>query len=129
LQAIADSNTVDAVSRSRPNKATLRDTNADESVGLLQPPESNLRIVCTVVMNMDELRSRLEQAQQKTRSSVDLTRRLIDRSFLQLKESHRLLYAAERSKELLVAVLEVHALAHHSSHEKAKSGLTEIQTD
>jgi hypothetical protein len=79
-------------------------------------------------MITDELRSRLEQAQQKTRSSVDLTRRLIDRSFLQLKESHRLLYAAERSKEVLVALLNVHALSHHWSHEKAKTRLTDIQT-
>jgi hypothetical protein len=79
-------------------------------------------------MNMDELRSRLERAQEKTRSSVDLTRRLIDRSFLQLKESHRLLYAAERSKELLVALLQVDALSHYWDHEKAKTGLTDIQT-
>jgi hypothetical protein len=79
-------------------------------------------------MNMDELRCRLERAQQKTRSSVDLTSRLIDRSFVQLKESHRLLYAAERSKELLVALLQVHALSQHWSQEKTKIGLTDIQT-
>jgi hypothetical protein len=106
----------------------LRDTNAYGSVSLRQPPDSNLRIVCTVAINMDELRYRLERAQQKTRSSVHLTSRLIDRSFVQLKESHRLLYAAKRSEELLVALLQVHALSQHWSHEKAKTGLTDIQT-
>jgi hypothetical protein len=80
------------------------------------------------LMNMDELRSRLEEAQRKTRSSVELSKRLIDRTVLQLKESHRLLYAAERSKELLAAWLRVYELSNHWSHEKAKSGLGENQT-
>jgi hypothetical protein len=60
------------------------------------------------LININELRSRLEEAQRKTRSSVELSQRLVDRTFLQLKESHRLLYAAERSKELLAALLRVH---------------------
>jgi hypothetical protein len=82
----------------------------------------------TKLMNMDELRSRLEEAQRKTRSSVELSKRLIDRTVLQLKKSHRLLCAAERSKELLAAWLRVHELSNHWSHEKAKSGLGENQT-
>jgi hypothetical protein len=79
--------------------------------------------------NLDELRSRLEETQSKTRSCVNATKRLIDRSFLQLKESHRLLYAAERSKELLAAMLRVDELSDQWGHEKDKRDVTDINQD
>ena len=75
--------------------------------------------------NLDELRSILQDTQSKTRSCVSTTRRLIDRSFLQLKESHRLLNAAERSKEMLAAMLRIDELSHQWSHEKAKNDATD----
>ena len=71
--------------------------------------------------NVDELRSRLEETQSKTRSCVNTTKRLIDRSYLQLKESHRLLKAAERSTELLTAMLRIDQYSHLWGHENAKS--------
>jgi hypothetical protein len=81
----------------------------------------------TKLINVDELRSRFEEAQRKTRSSIEASRRLVDRTFLQLKESHRLLYAAEQSKELLLALLRVHELSNNWSDEKARSSLTDNQ--
>ena len=74
---------------------------------------------------LDELRSILHETQGKTKSCVNLTRRLIDRSFLQLKESHRLLNAAEQSKEMLAAMLRIDELSHQWSNEKAKSDFTD----
>jgi hypothetical protein len=77
--------------------------------------------------NLDELRSILQDTQSKTRSCVSTTRRLIDRSFLQLKESHRLLNAAERSKEMLAAMLRIDELSHQWSQEKLKSDAIDSQ--
>lgn len=78
--------------------------------------------------NLDELRSSLQDTQSKTRSCVNTTRRLIDRSFLQLKESHRLLNAAEGSKEMLAAMLGIDELSRQWGDEKAKDGATDSQT-
>jgi hypothetical protein len=77
--------------------------------------------------NLDELRSRLEETQSKTRSCVNASKRLIDRSFLQLKESYRLLNAAERSKELLAAMFRIDELSRQWGHENAKSDLPDNQ--
>ena len=77
--------------------------------------------------NLDELRFILQDTQSKTRSCVSTTRRLIDRSFLQLKESHRLLNAAERSKEMLAAMLRIDELSHQWGQEKLKSDAIDSQ--
>ena len=77
--------------------------------------------------NVDELRSRLEETQSKTRSCVNATKRLIDRSYLQLKESVRLLKAAERSTELLTTMLRIDEHSHRWGHEDAKSNAIDSQ--
>jgi hypothetical protein len=77
--------------------------------------------------NLDELRSMFQDTQSKTRSCVSTTRRLIDRSFLQLKESHRLLNAAERSKEMLAAMLRINELSRHWSDDKVKNDASDSQ--
>jgi hypothetical protein len=77
--------------------------------------------------NVDELRSRLEETQSKTRSCVNATRRLIDRSFLQLKESRRLLKAAEQSTELLTAMLRIDEQSLQWGHDNGKCDVPDNQ--
>src|SRR5918997_1643618 len=57
---------------------------------------ARLPTLLTHMKNVDELRSKLNETQSNTRNRINVTKRLIERSFLQLRESHRLLYAADR---------------------------------
>ena len=72
---------------------------------------ARLPTLLTHMKNVDELRSKLNETQSNTRNRINVTKRLIDRSFLQLRESHRLLYAADRSTELLAAMFRVNELS------------------
>jgi len=62
-------------------------------------------VICTVTMDRSQLLAELADIKAKTKSSVELSTRLIDQSFLRFKASHRNLYAVRRSQELLDALL------------------------
>lgn len=57
-------------------------------------------MISTMAIDRDQLLAQLDDIKLRTKSSVELTTRLIDRSFLQFKASHRTLYAVQQSKEL-----------------------------
>jgi RNase P subunit RPR2 len=50
-------------------------------------------------IDLSELRAQIDDIRYRTKSSVDLTRRLIDQTFIQFKVSHRTIYAAQESQE------------------------------
>jgi hypothetical protein len=54
-------------------------------------------MISTVTMDRDQLRAQLDDIKARTKSSVELTTRLIDQSFLRFKASHRTLYAVRQS--------------------------------
>jgi hypothetical protein len=62
-------------------------------------------IIDTANIDVDELHTQVVEIKLRTRSSIELTRRLIDQSFLRLKVSRGLVYEAQRSKERLDRVL------------------------
>jgi hypothetical protein len=53
-----------------------------------------------------ELLAQVDNLKSSTKSSIELTTRLIDQSFLQFKTSHRTLYAVQQSQELLDRLLQ-----------------------
>jgi hypothetical protein len=72
--------------------------------GANNPREEGL-IIDTTTIDLSELRNQVVDRKLRTKSSMELTRRLIDQSFLRFKVSHSLLYAAQQSKERLDRVL------------------------
>jgi hypothetical protein len=54
----------------------------------------------------DQLLTQLDDIKLRTKSSLELTTRLIHQSFLQFKASHRMLYAVQQSQELLDRLLQ-----------------------
>jgi hypothetical protein len=62
-------------------------------------------IIDTRTIDVGELRTQVADIKLRTRSSIELTRRLIDQSFLRLKVSRGLVHEAQRSKERLDRVL------------------------
>ena len=52
----------------------------------------------------DQLFARLDDIKSRTKSSIEFSRRLIDKSFLHFKATHRNLYKAERLHEQLNAL-------------------------
>ncbi len=55
-------------------------------------------------IDRDQLFARLDDIKSRTKSSIEISRRLIDQSFLRFKATHRNLYAAQRSQERLNAL-------------------------
>jgi hypothetical protein len=62
-------------------------------------------IIYTTNTDVSELRTQVVDVKLRTRSLIELTRRLIDESFLRLKVSRRLVYEAQQSKERLDRML------------------------
>ena len=54
-------------------------------------------------IDRDQLFARLDDIESRTKSSIEISRRLIDQSFLRFKATHRNLYAAQRLHEQLNA--------------------------
>jgi hypothetical protein len=63
-----------------------------------------------VVVTEIELLASLNEITRRTKTSVALSTRLIDRSFVQIKESYHNIYIAERSRALLKARLKEYGL-------------------
>ena len=74
-------------------------------VGGAKSSEQEGLIIDTMTMNLSQLHNHLDDTKLRSRTSIEITRRLIDQSFLQLKVSRRSLYAAQQSKEQLERVL------------------------
>jgi hypothetical protein len=62
-------------------------------------------VISTMAIDRDQLLAQLDEIKSRTKSSIELTTRLIDQSFLQFKASHRTLYAVRQSHELLDRLL------------------------
>jgi hypothetical protein len=58
-----------------------------------------------MTIDLEQVCSQLAERKLRTKSSIELTRLLIDQSFLRFKVSHRSLYAAQQSQERLDRVL------------------------
>jgi hypothetical protein len=67
-------------------------------------PRKGSKIV-TMTIDLEQVCSQLAARKLRTKSSIELTRLLIEQSFLRFKVSHRSLYAAEQSQERLDRVL------------------------
>ena len=63
-----------------------------------------------MVLSQIDLVTSLNEIKRRTTTSVELSTRLIDRSFVQLKESYHNIYTAERSRALLNARLKEYGL-------------------
>lgn len=59
----------------------------------------------------NQLFARLDEIKSRAKSSIEITRRLIDQSFLRFQATHRNLYAVQRSQDRLNALPEVKNLA------------------
>ena len=57
-------------------------------------------------IDREQLFARLDEIKSRTKSSIEISRHLIDQSFLRFKATHRNLYAAQRSHEQLDALTE-----------------------
>jgi hypothetical protein len=64
-------------------------------------------VIRSKAIDRDQLFARLDAIKSRTKSSIEISRRLIDQSFLRLKVTHRNLYAAQRSHEQLNALPDV----------------------
>jgi hypothetical protein len=73
-------------------------------VGRAKSSEKGIKIV-TMTIDLEQVCSQLAARKLRTKSSIELTRLLIDQSFLRFKVSHRSLYAAQQSQERLDRVL------------------------
>ena len=62
-------------------------------------------MIRTKAIDRDQLFARLDDIKSRTKSSIEMSRRLIDESFLRFKATHRNIYAARRSQEQLNALL------------------------
>lgn len=76
---------------------------------IAQSPDANYSqedpiVICTMAIDRDQLVTRLDEIKARARNSIELSRRMIDHSFLCLKATHRNLYALQRSVELLNAL-------------------------
>ena len=54
-----------------------------------------------ICIDRDQLVTRLAEIRARTKNSIELSRRMIDHSFLRFRTSQRNLYAVQRSLELL----------------------------
>ena len=54
-----------------------------------------------ICIDRDQLVTRLTEIRARTKKSIELSRRMIDHSFLRFRTSQRNLYAVQRSLELL----------------------------
>jgi hypothetical protein len=61
-------------------------------------------VICTKDIDRNQLAVQLDDIRSRTKSSIELSIRLIDQSFLRFKATHRNLYAARRSQELMNAL-------------------------
>ena len=61
-------------------------------------------MIRTKATDWDQLFARLDDIKSRTKSSIEMSRRLIDESFLRFKTTHRNLYAAQLSQEQLNAL-------------------------
>jgi hypothetical protein len=61
-------------------------------------------VIRSKAIDRDQLFARLDDIKSKTKSSIEISRRLIDQSFLRFNATHRNLYAAQRSQERLNAL-------------------------
>jgi hypothetical protein len=64
-------------------------------------PREESIVTRTKTIDRDQLFARLDDIKSKTKTSIEISRRLIDQSFLRFKATHRNLYAAQRSQEQL----------------------------
>ncbi|HUC99683.1 MAG TPA: hypothetical protein VMR88_14435 [Candidatus Polarisedimenticolaceae bacterium] len=55
-------------------------------------------------IDRDQLFARLDDIKSRTKSSIEMSRRLVDKSFLRFRTTHRNLYAARQSQEQLNAL-------------------------
>ena len=72
-------------------------------------------------IDRNQLFARLDDIKSRTKSSIEISRRLVDQSFLRFKATHRNLYAAQRSHEQLNALPDVKNSA-AVSHERSNLG-------
>lgn len=72
-------------------------------------------------IDRNQLFARLDDIKSRTKSSIEISRRLVDQSFVRFKATHRNLYAAQRSHEQLNALPDVKNSA-AVSHERSKLG-------
>lgn len=72
-------------------------------------------------IDRNQLFARLDDIKSRTKSSIEISRRLVGQSFLRFKATHRNLYAAQRSHEQLNALPDVKNSA-AVSHERSKLG-------
>lgn len=63
-------------------------------------------MISTMAIDRDRLLAQLDDIKSRTRSSIEVTTRLVDQSFLRFKASHRTLYAVHQSQELLDRLLQ-----------------------
>jgi hypothetical protein len=63
-------------------------------------------VISTMAIDRDQLLAQLDDIKSRTRSSIEVTTRLVDQSFLRFKASHRTLYAVHQSQELLDRLLQ-----------------------
>ena len=61
-------------------------------------------MIRTKAIDRNQLFARLDDIKSRTKSSIEMSRRLIDQSFLRFKATHRNIYAAQRSQEQLNAL-------------------------
>lgn len=61
-------------------------------------------LIYSKALDRDQLVARLDDIKSRTKRSIELSRSLVDQSFLRFKATHRNLYAAQRSQELLKAL-------------------------
>jgi RNase P subunit RPR2 len=58
-------------------------------------------VIQSKAIDRDQLFARLDDIKSSTKSSIEISRRLIDQSFLRFNATHRNLYAAQLSQERL----------------------------
>jgi hypothetical protein len=61
-------------------------------------------VIRSKVIDRDQLFARLDDIKSRTKSSIEISRRLVEQSFRRFKATHRNLYAAQRSQEQLNAL-------------------------
>jgi RNase P subunit RPR2 len=61
-------------------------------------------VIRSKAIDPDQLFARLDDIRARTKSSIEISRRLIDQSFLRFKTTHRNLYAARQSQDRLNAL-------------------------
>jgi hypothetical protein len=61
-------------------------------------------VIRTKAIDRDQLFARLDDIKSRTKSSIEMSRRLVDQSFLRFRATHRNLYAARQSQGQLNAL-------------------------